>query len=174
MGRLNDPEELDKRFENIREILFPHLASSSAKQARAVAQRFNKRHNVSKDPFPVGSYVMAIDPKRTNKQEPFYFGPLKVLRRTRGGSYVLLDSDGALLSHNVPPSHLKLISFDPPSNEQAYEVESILSHRGPPAQREYLVKWKHYPASENSWVAADSFNDTACISTYWARRSQSK
>ena len=33
-----------------------------------------------------------------------------------------------------------------------FEIESIVSHRGPVTSRSYLVKWKGYPESDNSWV----------------------
>ena len=36
-------------------------------------------------------------------------------------------------------------------NEEEYEVEAILSHKGPNAHRLYLTAWKGYPSSENTW-----------------------
>jgi hypothetical protein len=38
--------------------------------------------------------------------------------------------------------------------EEEYEVEDILMHRktGRNQKLQYLVKWKGYPSSENSWV----------------------
>ena len=36
-------------------------------------------------------------------------------------------------------------------NEEEYEVEAILSHKGPNARRLYLTAWKGYPSSENTW-----------------------
>ena len=39
--------------------------------------------------FPDGSYVMTIDIIRWGKLDPIYEGPFKVMRRTRGGSYIL-------------------------------------------------------------------------------------
>ena len=37
------------------------------------------------------------------------------------------------------------------SMHNKYEVEAILSHKGPNAQRLYLTAWKGYPLSENTW-----------------------
>jgi hypothetical protein len=62
--------------------------------------------------------------------QPKYEGPFKVLKRNAGGTYVLQDSTGALLSRNSPPDHLKLISYAPDSNSQSYEVQAIVNHRG--------------------------------------------
>ena len=36
-------------------------------------------------------------------------------------------------------------------DEEEYEVEAILSHKGPNAHRRYLTAWKGYPSSENTW-----------------------
>ena len=36
-------------------------------------------------------------------------------------------------------------------NEEEYEVEAILSHKGPTTRRLYLTTWKGYPSSENTW-----------------------
>ena len=48
------------------------------------------------------------------------------------------------------------LSFSSPppdviDNEEEYEVEAILSHKGPTAHRLYLTAWKGYPSSENTW-----------------------
>ena len=43
----------------------------------------------------------------------------------------------------------------PPSEEvegqEEFEVEAILAHREQGAQRRYLIKWKGYPTSDNTW-----------------------
>ena len=35
--------------------------------------------------------------------------------------------------------------------EEEYEVDKIVSHKGPPGQQKYLTAWKGYPSSENTW-----------------------
>ncbi|KAL6040445.1 hypothetical protein QOT17_025394 [Balamuthia mandrillaris] len=47
-----------------------------------------------------------------------------------------------------------------------YEVEKILNYDSPPSDCYYLVKWKRYPDSDNSWVAAKNFSSQRPISTY--------
>jgi hypothetical protein len=39
-------------------------------------------------------------------------------------------------------------------DDEHFEVEKLLEHRrsGTRKQKEYLVKWKEHPTSENSWV----------------------
>ncbi|KAH9263665.1 hypothetical protein BASA83_012935 [Batrachochytrium salamandrivorans] len=62
-----------------------NLSKRSVNKARlAFIKKFGKQ--ISKDPFPVDSSVMIVDPVRSSKNEPYYLGPFKVLRRTKGGS----------------------------------------------------------------------------------------
>lgn len=40
---------------------------------------------------------------------------------------------------------------EPPEKEAEYEVEEILANKG----QNYLIKWKGYPDSENTWEPED-------------------
>ena len=111
---------------------------------------------------------MVSDPVRSSKNEPFYIGPFKVLRRNQGGAYQLLDTDGTLFPRNVSPSAMKLTRVNPIDDEASYVVDKILSHKGPPTRREYLVKWKHFDSSFNSWIPAKNFDDHGIIDRYWS------
>jgi hypothetical protein len=42
-----------------------------------------------------------------------------------------------------------------------------VEHKEGPKGFEYLVKWKGYPESDNSWVKQDSFDDVMVIRDYW-------
>lgn len=120
--------------------------------------------------FPAGSFVKIRNLTRRSKLEEEYEGPFKVVRKTRGGSYVLQDFDGNLLERNYPPRDLTLISGDPTPDSESYEVEQILNHRAGEHGYEYLVKWKGYDAEYNTWEPESSFNTLVPIQTYWDRR----
>jgi hypothetical protein len=52
------------------------------------------------------------------------------------------------------PVHGKNFPEPPPDlieGEHEYEVEAILASRGKGKRRRYLIKWKGYPDSENTW-----------------------
>jgi len=51
--------------------------------------------------------------------------------------------------------------------ENTYEVDNILGHRGSQGAYEYLVKWKGYTMADSSWVPANDFHSTQCIRDYW-------
>jgi hypothetical protein len=113
---------------------------------------------------------MLRDVTRANKFEPKYVGPYTVVRRTHRGNYLLRDATGDLLDRHVPPDQLKLIAKKPRARDKAaeiFEVESLLEHRGEPGKREYLVRWKGYGESDNSWEPEASFLDTAITQRYW-------
>lgn len=53
-------------------------------------------------------------------------------------------------------------------DNENYEVEQILDHRGLIVEDSYyLIKWKDYPHSDNSWIHFSKFNETECIQKYW-------
>ena len=150
------------------ELVFPALRERQANYESAVAQQFQVSNKILHDGFPDGSYVMMRE-REDSALSPRYNGPYKVLRRNKGGSYVLLDSTGKLFPNNVPPSHLKLV--DPSTSvEDTHEVEAILDHRGPPHSREYLVRWRGYNEDADTWEPVSNFHTEQCIDDYWQRR----
>lgn len=42
--------------------------------------------------------------------------------------------------------------------DEVFEVEKVLNRRQREGQPEYLIKWKNYPSSDNSWVKASDLD----------------
>ncbi len=55
--------------------------------------------------------------------------------------------------------------------KEEYEIKEIVSDRktGRSHKQQYLVRWKGYPASENSWVDAADLNTPELLREYQAQ-----
>jgi len=102
--------------------------------------------------------------------EPVFEGPFTIVRRTKGGSYVLKDPTESLLPRNYAIDQLKPLSHAPVPTDQAYEVEAVLNHKTSRGKIFYFIKWKNYDDSHNSWEPEDNFLAQKCIAAYWNRR----
>ena len=58
--------------------------------------------------------------------------------------------------HSNPPPDLI-------EGQEQYEVEAIRAHRGNGTRRRYLIKWKGYPTSGNSWEPESNLRNTQTI-----------
>lgn len=58
---------------------------------------------------------------------------------------------------------------DEEESEEEYEVEKILAHTKQQGKIFYLVKWKNYPDSENTWEPEACFNSRDLIKEYWKK-----
>ena len=80
------------------------------------------------------------------------------------------QSEGCSITFIQNDSHGPSFSHPPPEiidNEEEFEVEAILSHRGNGKRRRYLVKWVGYESSENQWVDDEALtNSQELLSEY--------
>lgn len=156
-----------KKLQTFTDIVFPAI---NKKTQDYIAARFDdarpkKGHGQS---FPDGSFVMATNKNKANKFEANFEGPYKVIRKNKGGAYLLQDADGVFLPRNYSPDELKIISHDPDSFGTSYVVEKILDHCGKAPNYKYKVKWKGYDAP--TWEPISNFDDRAIIDRYWSSR----
>jgi transposase InsO family protein len=172
-GERMTEEQLMARYRTIKEVIFPSLAARKGQEQDKVEARFNnKKKIVDAEYFPPGALVMVKDPHRRSKNEALYTGPYSVLRRTKGKSYVLMDhGKDELFPRDVPPDQMKLVSnTEMLDAEQRYEVEAVVNHRGRKGAYEYLVHWKGFNRSEDTWETPAQFDSMAMIEQYWKRR----
>ena len=59
------------------------------------------------------------------------------------------------------------------SGDQYYEVEKILKFQTKNGKRQYLIKWKNFPSSSNSWEPEENLTKDL-VADYHQRRSESK
>ncbi|KAG0163313.1 hypothetical protein DFQ30_000367 [Apophysomyces sp. BC1015] len=70
---------------------------------------------------------------------------------------ILQQLQEAFLSMDVTDDPVDEIAMSE-EEDNIYEVESILGHKGSRKHRRYYVKWKGYPTSENLWVREKDVN----------------
>jgi hypothetical protein len=115
--------QLQKRQEDLRGIRDKVL-----KARYQSIKKFEQRYRASiKDyAFPTGTLVLVCNSKfeyeLSRKTKPRYLGPMVVLRRTQGGSYILAELDGAVSKLRYVAFHL--IPYYPRSKERV-SVTSI-------------------------------------------------
>ena len=139
-NRLLSTRELKARYDLMNQVVFPAVSTRTKEYASMVCDEFMKRHKIIKEDFPHGSMVMKQVIPRANKATPAWEGPYIVVRRNRGGSYLLRDGTGDLLSGTTPIFQLRLISYENKISPYTFEAENIVSHRGPTSDREYLIR----------------------------------
>lgn len=162
------------RQKYVQQIVYPTVSENVLEKKGKSAESFSKHHRIIDDTkFPVGASVMMLDKTRGSKWDPVYEGPFIIVRRNRGGAYVLRDKVGETLKRTVPSDQLKLIHrkgddavFDMPS----LKIKNIASHRtGENKTTEYLVVWKD-PHTEPSWEPVSNFDDINVIKKYWSEK----
>lgn len=161
--------DLLERIDIMNTVVFPAIKEKMETVTMKQKGKFDKQHSIVE--FPIKSHVMKRVLQKKGKLHPEYEGPYTVVRKTKGGSYVLMDEQGELLPIDIPPSQLKLISQDEiiPADE-VYEIDSIIAHKKEPnGTYLYKVRWKGYTAEDDTWEPYEHFNSTDVITSYWER-----
>jgi hypothetical protein len=150
--------------QQIKEI-WDQAKTNLTKARKRQAQHYNKS-KVEGPTFEEGDLVFLnrknIKTKRPNGKLDFKkLGPFRVNKVISDVNYQLELPDNSRIH---PVFHVSLLEPAPagaqPETDQEideepeYEVEKILQQRTGQQGLEYLVKWKSYPPSENSWEPA--------------------
>src|SRR5579863_5686676 len=123
-------------------------------------------------------------PHGTIKLAPKHHGPFQITRVISPVAYQLqlphqwnihpVFHASLLTPYIETDSHRPNYSRPPPdliAGEVEYEVEQIRSHRhhGRRKQLQYLLKWKGYPESDNTWEPADQVHALDLVKAYHQR-----
>ena len=175
-----DIPSLSQRLRSLTEIRREALA------AHELARMHMARHTTRGfKPFKQGDKVWLEatnlrTPNQSKKMTPKREGPFSIEKVISPLTYQLSIPNtwrihpvfhASLLTPFIQnDSHGPSFSHPPPEiidNEEEFEVEAILSHRGNGKRRRYLVKWVGYESSENQWVDDEALtNSQELLSEY--------
>jgi transposase InsO family protein len=130
------------RASQMSEVIFTAIAGRTRSYVVGIFEDFAKRHKILKEDYPAGALVMRQINPRTYKLLPAWEGPYIVVQRSRSGAYLLREATDDRLVQKVPPSQLRLISYEGALSPDSFEVDHILSNQGPHEDRSYLIRWE--------------------------------
>ena len=123
-------------------------------------------------------------PHQVTKLAPKRYGPFKIIKEISPVAYRLqlpptwtiydVFHASLLSPYHETPSHGPNFSRPPPDligGEEEYEVESIRSHRyfGRNKKLQFLIRWKGYTPSDDTWEPADSVHAPDLVKEYKQR-----
>lgn len=145
-------------------------------------QKADADRNRKPQQFQVGTYValstmnLARRAKGATKLLPKIIGPFQVVEPIGEAAYRLLLPESMRIHDVFHVSLLKEWKSDtsvPPvsilmdKDDEQFEVEKILSHKGKGRSRRYLILWKGTGPEESTWESESSLKDcTATLQDY--------
>ncbi|CEP09771.1 hypothetical protein [Parasitella parasitica] len=102
-------DQLIDRINVMPKVVFPAIMDKTNTYVDKMKNKYDKFKNLVND-FEKDTPVMVRIPTLEGSLTPSYMGPYTVVRKTKGGSYVLADKTGLLMDRDYAPSELKVIS----------------------------------------------------------------
>ena len=171
MGQ-NETESLKERSKEIRKLVEVNYVKALENIDHAqVNQKLeqDKRNKIKVDRLPIGTKVYVAVKGIKGKLYPKYRGPFKVIEVTKLGNYILENILKERMADTYPLQRLKVVPDDKDDDNlgEFFSIEKVLRHRTKGKGNEYLVKWKDFPTSENTWEPPENFSDANILDNYW-------
>jgi len=172
-----------KVLEQIRREVSAALQVASEVMKRKGPSAASQKFTIDQQVWLEGTNVKTTHPKA--KLAPRRHGPFKILSTTPTNSRLKLPPswrihpvfhNSLLTPYKETPEHGPNYTQPPPEivegEDEHYEVEIILNARPTPNKRgtQYLVKWKGYPDSENSWIPSSGMKHAQNLVQEFHRR----
>ena len=149
--------------------------NKAAKGTRSIPEQYSIRDQV----WLEGKHLKF--PHQKIKLNPKRYGPFKIIKAISSVAYQLqlppswkihpVFHASLLSPYSKTPSHGPNFSWPPPDlidGETEYKVELIRSHQchGQSRMLQYLIKWKGYPESNNTWENTNQIHAPNLIKLY--------
>lgn len=161
--------EILARARDIRALVYPEILRKSNRSKDNMAAKFNARTKRPSRAFKAGAAVMVKNHDRKGKGDVLWNGPYLIFEVTKANTLRLSHMDGTSVGSPVTIDQCKLVKNDFWKDiDDLYEIDRVLEHRiSPSGEVEFLVHWKDYPESDNSWVKQEDTLSNKIIAAYW-------
>ncbi len=126
----------------------------------------DKNQNVITNRLPLGTTVLILNEGIKPKLASRYKGPFTIHNTDKNNNYILKDGTGDIVNDKFPLSKLKVVESNEDS-DTVFEIEKILDHKIINNEKHFLIKWKNYDPSENSWEREDNITSKRTINKYF-------
>lgn len=153
--------------------------------AKRVKEYYDKRHQEAPQ-FKEGEKVFLlqqnIKTKRPSDKLDFKkLGPFEILQKTEPVNYKLRLPDTVPIHPNFhvsllekAPGNAQQYKTEVDNEEQEYEVETILEKQRISNKHYYLVKWKGYDTSENTWEPEENLKNARKKVEHYDQKDQAR
>jgi transposase InsO family protein len=179
-------EEKMKLLRNNWKLINEHLTKAFEQSAETTNQRRKQKE------YSVGDQVML------NKRNLATYRPSWKLDHQRMGPYKISEKVNEVTYRLTLPPELKIhdafhvsllepyvpnqlpnrVSIPPPpeliNDLEHWEIETVLAERTHRRRKEYLIKWKGYPDSDNSWEPASDIEHLEIVQAWIESPQQNK
>ena len=94
-----------EEWNRINNVVYPAIVERVMADQAKRSDQFNQSHKIVPE-LEKGQLVMIKDVVRTSKWQNYYDGPYEVIRRNRGGAYLLMDGRGQQLPFRITINHI--------------------------------------------------------------------
>ena len=150
-------------------VVYPAIAERVSVQKGKMVSRLNKRNPSH---LRKGDIVMLRRPEAetgtpVHKFAPQYTGPYQIASISRLGAITLVTSTNAPFPRLVRPHQLKFVSHSSKDfQEEVFEVDRIIGHKGEGDDRTYLIRWKGYGPEGDAWEPVANIMADESIQSY--------
>jgi transposase InsO family protein len=168
--KLMTEQEIMQRNQDMMNVIFPVMKDIQDNSSKRQNAKIDERRNTRVEDIERGTEVMIRDINRTEKTDPTFVGPYKIVER-RGNSYVVEDQMKMKYDRLIPIDQMKILPKIEQSNEvnenEIYEVSQVVDDKMIGKVKYFRIRWKNYTKEEDTWQKMEDLHDVNTLQRYW-------